>query len=556
MLFQINRQGVDEADKNEGRYKAKALSYSNECLVSGTITKSHLGLVPIETVSVGDRVWSSTGWKQVLATFDQGVRETFEVNTRYGFRITTTGGHRLRVLDDGEVKWVEVKDLLPGQHYVLGDFATRPFSEKLPALPPLEFEVGGRLHGKHGDLSRLIVPKQVNSDLAYLMGAYEGDGVAGNEYKLGFTGNRAEVFVRERVEATFLRCFGQSLSTWYCPSRPGSFDMTKSSKALKRWFVAVGMDRQPGVPPTILKAPRDCVIAYLKGFWDTDGSINSQNILYLGQKAANRQTLQEVQLLMSDLGIETTLEDGICKLKGKKYPKSVLRVRTKAGRRLFADLIGFTEPRKAERLKRSLRSREVNRTLWPVSGLYLELFDAYSMKRDRHISRDKIRFPRSCVVTAKKLRDGKSEGVPEESVRLLVEALREKEDPRVNHLKWLLANTRPYLVTAVTPKGPQHVYDLEVTGDHEYATAGFLSHNCERSADVITTTYLNEEHRKNGTTLFCNLKNRDNPIVEPFEASVDFSSRRLFNLEGIAKSGGPGMGLEDHQTGITAMFNV
>lgn len=88
------------------------------------------------------------------------------------------------------------------------------------------------------------------------------------------------------------------------------------------------------------------------------------------------------------------------------------------------------------------------------------------------------------------------------------------------------------------------------------AKALAYANEAERSADVISTTYLNEEHRKNGTTLFCNLKNRDNPLVEPFEASVDFASRRLFNFDGVAKTGGAGMSMEDNRTGIETMFNV
>lgn len=57
------------------------------------------------------------------------------------------------------------------------------------------------------------------------------------------------------------------------------------------------------------------------------------------------------------------------------------------------------------------------------------------------------------------------------------------------------------------------------------------SNECERSADYITTTYLNDEHRANGTTFICNLKNRDNPLFEPFIASVDLSCRRIFNFD-------------------------
>jgi replicative DNA helicase len=60
-----------------------------------------------------------------------------------------------------------------------------------------------------------------------------------------------------------------------------------------------------------------------------------------------------------------------------------------------------------------------------------------------------------------------------------------------------------------------------------------ISHanEAERSSDVITTTYLNDEHRTNGTTMFCNLKNRDDSLFKPFMARVDFKCRYIGNAE-------------------------
>jgi len=75
----------------------------------------------------------------------------------------------------------------------------------------------------------------------------------------------------------------------------------------------------------------------------------------------------------------------------------------------------------------------------------------------------------------------------------------------------------------------------------------------EKSSDVLTTTYLDENHRANGTTLFCNLKNRDNPIFEPFLASVHFSSKRIYNMDMYQ---GKGMSVEEHKQVLDEMFNV
>lgn len=57
------------------------------------------------------------------------------------------------------------------------------------------------------------------------------------------------------------------------------------------------------------------------------------------------------------------------------------------------------------------------------------------------------------------------------------------------------------------------------------------ANECEKSADYITTSYLNKDHRENGTTVFCNLKNRDNPLFNKFIASVNFVCRRICNFD-------------------------
>lgn len=88
------------------------------------------------------------------------------------------------------------------------------------------------------------------------------------------------------------------------------------------------------------------------------------------------------------------------------------------------------------------------------------------------------------------------------------------------------------------------------------ASAIAYANEVEKSADIITTTYLNDEHRRNGTTLFCNLKNRDNPKFEPFMAKVDFEPRRIRNMDMFRGASGRGMGVEDHAAALTAMMEV
>lgn len=79
------------------------------------------------------------------------------------------------------------------------------------------------------------------------------------------------------------------------------------------------------------------------------------------------------------------------------------------------------------------------------------------------------------------------------------------------------------------------------------------ANEAERSADVITTTYLDNKLRDAGETKICNLKNRDNPLFEHFNAEVDFNCRRLRNLE---TSSGNGMSCDDEMRMLTGSISA
>lgn len=99
------------------------------------------------------------------------------------------------------------------------------------------------------------------------------------------------------------------------------------------------------------------------------------------------------------------------------------------------------------------------------------------------------------------------------------------------------SNYRPERISSITPQEiHERVYDLEVTGDHEYETAGFFSHNCEKDADVITYTYLNDLLRKEGKYYLGCIKNRDNPHFEQMIGKIIWHSKRMRAIEPNALS--------------------
>lgn len=524
VLFQINRQGKDEADKTGGKYKMKALSYANECLAEGTLVRTSQGILPIQDVQRGMLVWSSTGWKPVLDVMAKGEKEVVLVQTSGGYALTATPDHLFRVVGLDGLEWVEAKDLA-GRH-ILADLGPDTEISSIPeALPGLVFERYEKPNGEQG--VPLVVPSTMTPDLAYLMGAYDGDGMKADEYRVGWTGNRDEVTLKGELQRRFKHCFGHDLAEVPSRSRLGSFDLIKWSKPLKRWFGAMGMDRSGQVSPYVLRASPSIQAAYLKGLWDTDGSINSQKQLTLNACLAKRPMIEQVLHMMWGLGIACSIHEDETRLRDRTFNRVTLTVTAQDAKKAFQQKIGFTEPYKAARLDDACAKRALVKTTWPIGRLYLKVFSKYASI---------VAFPRNCVTAARQARSGRLE-VPHMAIVRMVELLGSQADPDLEVLRQILRCRPRQVVSVQIEQEKRQVYDLEVSGDHEFSAGGVLVHNCERSADYVTTTYLNEEFRANNTTIICNLKNRDNPLFNPFRASVDFASRRIFNYDETFSSG-------------------
>lgn len=530
-LFQLSRQGFRTAQKlkektGTARYELTDLSYSNECVVEGTNAYTDQGVVPIERVPIGSRVWSSGGWKDVKDYFDQGIQPLWEVVVDRGHQLRATEHHRVRVVADESIQWKAVCDLREGD-WVLGCKSTYPWPSDPPSLPPLEIRAYEKPNGDQG--VPLKVPPHMTEDLAYLLGAWDGDGVT-HKKGVGFTGNRKEVALRQRIQDLFLTVFGHPIPCREHLCRPGSFDMFKWSQPLKRWVDDVSGARGCQVPNAIKRSPKACVLAYLQGLFDTDGWINNQYIIGLSMKS--EAFIQQVSELLGALGIACRVKTGTNFLKatGKAYSISTLHVIGWESRVRFGAMIGFTEPSKHDRLQRylshtPLRKRSDQRLPFPrlFKSMVRDCFPGY-LGGLRESTACSLRKPE----------------IPEDTVRYVIEQAdhRGVQDSRLEFFRGIVNNYHVMRVSHVGPLGVSgHVYDIEVDGDHEYQTGPLLSHNCERSADVVTCSWKDDDLARANRVQFQCLKSRDQSPFEIFQARVEWPTRRLLTCDDVIMTG-------------------
>ncbi|RHX84748.1 TIGR04388 family protein [Leptospira stimsonii] len=98
-----------------------------QCFVAGTLVHTKRGLVPIETIQVGDEVLSynesgeTTEYNRVLKTYIREAESIYRLTYENGRVIETTASHPFQIANKG---WVEVKDLKVGDRSILSNDET------------------------------------------------------------------------------------------------------------------------------------------------------------------------------------------------------------------------------------------------------------------------------------------------------------------------------------------------------------------------------------------------------------------------------------------------
>lgn len=531
-LFQISREGYKQAVKVKERtgialYDLTALSYANECLVGNTLIPTQKGLVPLAHVKVKDKVWSSTGWKKVAHVFDQGVQPLWHLLLGSGAELFGTAGHRVRVLENEQIQWKRLEDLHKGD-FVLSSVGG--FPRRNVKLPPLK--IGFAEKGSDRAGRAIQVPSRITPKLAYLLGTWDGDGSL-HPMGVRWTGNRKEQHLRDTICQCFQEVFNQLLQVQESPSRNGSFDLTKWSKPLKRWFEKVAGPRGTAVPEAVLGSSEEVVCAYLKGLFDTDGWINTLGVVGVHLKQGSTFFISQIQMLFSMLGIHTAIQHASTTLKvnGKTYYGVTLIITDRQSKRIFREKIGFTEPAKKTRLEKAITpvKRRETQEIFPVVSAYLR---AYNTVHPRDTAWSDV-VPPSFYKTRRTVANRGY--VPRGNIELLLKLASHRgvDAPDLQFLRALLSFHIETVKTIAPTGASEQVYDLEVGGDHEYQTGSILSHNCERSADIVTATWADPDLEKQNRMQMMCLKARSRKKVEPFLVRVEGSTRRMFRCDDL-----------------------
>jgi DNA mismatch repair protein MutS len=438
---------------------------SGKCVAGDTLIFTDQGLRPIETLKpelspVGEFtplecvVQGQNGYTRSEYFYNGGVNQTIRLQTRRGFTLEGTPEHRLWVRSpDGHEKWKQLADINPAdyiaiqRHIDLWGQQTRLKSVSA-----------------HNRAKSYPLPTYLNPDLAYLFGLLVGDGTLTYQNSFGLC--TADDYIAHEFGRIMQEQFGYQVKV-----KANGKDYFVTSKQIRTFLAENGLGYHNAlnkrVPECILRAPRELVIAFLQGLFDTDGTAERRygNVRL---SSSSRHLAQEVQILLLNLNIIASLRTKPTKVN----PSHRLSINGEDAI-CFHQVVGFRLPRKRERSQLASDLRMPNKGGIPhLAPLLKQVQERIVTKQDKPVALKRVKDINSIFYTY----IPSQRNLSYDKLESLIEYCHQNG---VNCHELEAIHFRRYFYDQVetVTSGEAQVYDLSVPDGHAFVANGFISHN-------------------------------------------------------------------------------
>ena len=411
-------------------------AYKYACLAEDTLVTTDQGQKKISEISVGTLVDTSDGFKEVTATYDNGIREVLEVSLD-GNLIECTPDHLLAV------------NTVLGPSYMRAD-------ELLPCSS------GYRGTGEIRELrSTKSVRREVFQDfhlMYYLLGLAWADGWMNHEKNsLSFHSSVKE----QEFFTDFAKRFGTAsvrVRKALCKSPSGSMvrgiDLTLISPHLEEFFTQHGYTCNK--PSRVYKdIPDNYFSDFLRGLYDGDGSSNHHTMVFMCHEALKDVLVNDIHRIFGVLPTKSYFRHNVWSV---SYGHSSSFLLWKS---LYSTSSAFMQRKRDNAVCGKKR--------------FLRVKDSSGVERVFHSVSEAAKFYHVCVSSLSHVAVGDRchhKGVCASYDTDFQSLLEIPEDIRC----------------VVKPVGNRHVYDLQVKDVHNFRLAnGIISHNC---TDALGTYHL------------------------------------------------------------------
>jgi ribonucleotide reductase alpha subunit/intein/homing endonuclease len=299
------------------------------------------------------------GNSAISAFYNNGVVDGYVIELEDGRKIKTSETHRIRILKNGVYSWEYAPNLIGGDVAVL----VKDTSLGVVNYVALDTETVSR----HFNTNPCDLPSQLTEELAEFVGMFTGDGSIKFRSENGkIDGVRFPVFgddldLVEHICNLTKNLFGLECKTEK-PDTKNMVELSIHSLNLGNFLIKNGFSKKDAVtdvegckshiynvPELIFRSPKSVMCAYLRGLFETDGSICDGNVVFYSKF---QHLTEQVQELLAAIGIQSSVSKIDKSHQEDSFNSTMYRttVRFKHDNIRFRDLIGFISKRKVDLL--------------------------------------------------------------------------------------------------------------------------------------------------------------------------------------------------------------
>src|SRR3989344_1016667 len=457
------------------------------CLSGDSLVNTERGLLKLKNLKACTKdlnVKTDISPAKAELWIDNGEMETIKLTTKDGYFIEGTKNQCLRVIDkNGDYLWRRMDELRESDWISI---------QKKNRFFGRGFDCSGfSFNHKKGTYRKnfFVFPDRLTEDYAFLMGLLIGDGncmmgggisicVCEEEQKKNVQGIYKKLFERE----------GKIFGHW----------AFFGGVELRAYLEYLGLEKhrswQKKVPKSIFESPQEVTAAFLRGVFDTDGTVRktgrNNNSLDIKLSTTSQELAKGVQQLLLNFGVVSNIQivknaGKVSEIGGRKIHsyRDLYNIRIKGAEsiKIFGEKIGFGLSRKNDVLKSADLSLKTDKLMIPNQGARIKRLWNKLPSNVKQSDKFKIgRFARSHKGKATK--------------ELTYDKLKDfldgyspffEKDSDFEYLRALYLMNHYYTKAKEMKTSFAPVYDLTVPGAHTFTANGFVVHNSGKDPSKV-----------------------------------------------------------------------
>ncbi|MEA5554319.1 AAA family ATPase, partial [Anabaena cylindrica UHCC 0172] len=426
------------------------------------------GLVQVKDVAIGEKVCTGMGgYRQILDHIQTGEKPIVRILTKSGYTIDISIDHPLLVASREELPhFRKASELAPGNFACIDRSG---IDGRIVDLPEIRYQK------TNNPQKRIQLPTTLTEDLAWALGVIIGDGSyrRGGHGMIDITSQDLEIVNKYK---SIFEGFGLNVTV---RARKNHYRVYFVSKPLRHWLESLGLNyalaSDKKTPHVIFGATEQVRSAYLRGLFDTDGSVGKINTRFT---SSSRQLVKDVHSLLLSIGIISVLNS-----QGERHHKIIV-----SGPSIipFFEKVNFVIERKSRLLsvlvERAIKKGKANIDIIPfgtklINEFKVNLINTQGIKgqglkanRSRQyyfvniIARGEMKCTYAHLQKIVNFSSHHGTYLPENIQKTI----------HTNYFFDEIVSVE-YLVQETT------MYDLEVDGHHSFTVNGFVCHNSQGS---------------------------------------------------------------------------